>query len=67
MVENLEYNNASIIQTVKCETHSDLNNLLVDKNGFLILHINIRSLNKNFNNLSLMEKKTGCVNLYRDP
>lgn len=44
------------IITHKCDTYSDLDTLLLNKKGLLILHINIRSLNKNFDNLKLAIK-----------
>lgn len=42
--------------THKCDTYSDLDTLLLNKKGLLILHTNIRSLNKNFDNLKLAIK-----------
>lgn len=43
----------SEIQTTKCSNSSQIDNLVYEKKGLFILHLNIRSLNKNFDELKL--------------
>ena len=54
-MEHLE-NNLPDSSTIKCETLNDLNDYLSTISGLKIMHINIRSLNKNIDNLKL------CIN-----
>lgn len=51
-METLQYN-LPILQTLNFESLTDLNNYLRDNTGINIMHINIRSLSKNFDNLKL--------------
>lgn len=42
--------------TVKCENIQQLDSFLIDDNGLLIFHMNIRSLSKNFDELHVLIK-----------
>lgn len=41
------------IETVECHDLNEIEDLLIEKNGVFIMHLNIRSLNKNFDELKI--------------
>lgn len=53
MIVNQDIEFKSNILTGKCDSIADLDDVLMKQNGLYILHVNIRSLNKNFDELKL--------------